>query len=69
MPEKLKLNFKGLTMLKKLDKCLKCNNTCKLESETNSVLITCKQYLSKRSVAFQKEKGKGNVYPANYRLL
>jgi hypothetical protein len=56
-------------MLKKLDKCLKCNNTCKMETETNAVLISCKQYLSKRSVAVQKEKGKGNVYPANYRLL
>ena len=56
-------------MLKKLDKCLKCINTCKMESETNAKIISCKQFLSKRSVAVQKEKGKGNVYPANYRLL
>jgi hypothetical protein len=56
-------------MLKKLDKCLKCKNNCKLETETNSVLISCKQYLSKRSVAIQKEKDGVNVYPANYRSL
>jgi hypothetical protein len=56
-------------MLKKLDKCLKCNNTCKMETETNAQLITCPKYLSKRSVAVQKEKSKGNVYPANYRSL
>ena len=65
----MKLNFKKKVMLKKLDKCLKCINTCKMESETNAKIISCKQFLSKRSVAVQKEKGKGNVYPANYRSL
>jgi flagellar biosynthesis regulator FlaF len=55
-------------MLKKLDKCLKCNNTCKLETETNANLISCPLYLSKRSVAVQKEKGKRNVCPANKSL-
>lgn len=56
-------------MLKKLDKCLKCNNTCKLGSESKAILISCKQYLSKRSVTVQLEKGKGNVSLANYRSV
>jgi hypothetical protein len=49
-------------MLKKIDKCLKCNNACKLETETNAKLISCNQYLSKRSRTIKREKGK-EIYP------
>jgi len=56
-------------MLKKLDKCLKCNNTCKIETETEARLMSCKKYLSKRSVEVKKEKGKINIPLANYNQL
>ena len=56
-------------MRKVLNLCSKCNNKCKLETDTGAKLISCKQYLSKRSTALQFEKGKGNVSPVNYRLL
>jgi hypothetical protein len=56
-------------MRKVLNLCLKCNNTCKLETDTGAKLISCKQYLSKRSTTVKLEKGKGNVLPVNYRLL
>jgi hypothetical protein len=56
-------------MIKVVDKCQKCNNKCKLETETNALLISCKKYLSKRSLEAQKEKGKGNVCPVNYYAL
>ena len=56
-------------MLKILDRCQKCSNACKQQTETNAKLISCKQYLSKRSTAPQFEKGKGNVFPVNYRSL
>jgi hypothetical protein len=55
-------------MLKKMEKCLHCFHNCKLETETNSKLLSCPKYLSKRSVLVQNMKGKGNVCPANYRL-
>ena len=48
-------------MEKILDKCLKCYNNCKLESETKAVLISCKRFLSKRSISVQKEKGRVNI--------
>jgi hypothetical protein len=53
-------------MRKVLNLCLKCNNKCKLETETKAVLISCKQYCSKRSINAQIGKGKGNVSPTNY---
>jgi hypothetical protein len=54
-------------MKKVLNLCLKCNNKCRLETETGAKLISCKQYLSKRSINVQLEKGRGNVASANYR--
>ena len=54
-------------MKKILSLCSKCNNKCKLETETGAKLISCKQYLSKRSINVQIEKGGGNVASANYR--
>jgi nitrate reductase cytochrome c-type subunit len=53
-------------MRKVLNLCLKCNNKCKLETETGAKLISCKLYCSKRSINVQKEKGKGNVSPTHY---
>ena len=56
-------------MEKIIEKCLKCNNKCKIFSETNAVLISCKQYLSKRSMAVQKEKDRVNIPPDSERGL
>jgi hypothetical protein len=50
-------------MLKIIDKCQKCYNVCKLESETKVVLISCKRFLSKRAVSVKNLQGKGNVSP------
>ena len=52
-----------------LDKCLKCNNKCKMTTETKAKLISCKQYLSKRSVEVKKEKGRINIPLGNYNQL
>lgn len=43
-------------MLKIVYKCSLCFNACKMFSETNVRLISCKQYLSKRSPKVRKLK-------------
>ena len=48
-------------MEKILDKCLKCYNNCKLESETKAVLISCKRFLSKRAISVKNLRVRGNV--------
>ena len=50
-------------MIKKLEKCLKCQNNCKIETETNAALISCKHFISKRSVAVQKKERQGKYTP------
>jgi hypothetical protein len=56
-------------MLKTLDKCKKCFNSCKCATETNAQLLTCSTYLSKRSVKLQKERVKENVSSGKVRVL
>ena len=51
-------------MLKPLDKCKKCCNPCKCESESNAQLISCPVFLSKRSVKAQKQKTGIKIPPA-----
>lgn len=41
-------------MLRVLEKCLKCNNDCKLQSETKAQLLDCTNYISKRSRKLNK---------------
>ena len=50
-------------MRKVLDKCNKCHNSCKAETETGARLILCKEFLSKRSVAVQLEKDRVRYIP------
>ena len=50
-------------MTKVLNLCLKCDKKCKLETETGAKLISCKQYLSKRSITVQNMKGRVNIPP------
>jgi hypothetical protein len=40
-----------------------------METETNAKLISCNQYLSKRSRTIKREKGKGNIPPCSERGL
>lgn len=56
-------------MEKTMEKCLKCFNNCKMQTETNAKLILCPKYLSKRSTAIQKAKVRANIPAANYRSL
>jgi hypothetical protein len=56
-------------MRKVLKLCLKCNNKCKLETETGAKLISCKQYLSKRSIVVQNMKSRVNMLPDSERSL
>jgi hypothetical protein len=51
--------------MRKIEKCLKCQHTCKLETETNAILKSCSLYLSKRATSPQKEKSRGNIGPAS----
>ena len=56
-------------MIRKVDKCMKCNNVCKLETETNAKLTICPKYLSKRSLEVKKKKDRVNIPFDNYNRL
>ncbi len=36
-------------MLQIVDRCTKCHNSCKMQSQTQARLIDCRNYISKRS--------------------